>query len=234
MSLCFDHKEQTNIAIIFHTQSFKCHHSVEIFLTVVEGSAGINIAGIFVWWWRQIAGSCQDFVPTSLRCRFHVVCIAPSPLPSQHSDGSTGDLAFLSVKCYQWGCRLYSGRPKLSSLLLSFASQPHPLDSFCVSPSTKPSVSALLFTLRSPLYSASLIWKGLIVFALKFAAFLLISNVSLCCRCKEGYHGLRCDQFVPKTDAILSDPSMFSHSVFLTVKIKSNCSTLLLPTKTNS
>ncbi|KAK0136830.1 Pro-neuregulin-3, membrane-bound isoform [Merluccius polli] len=24
--------------------------------------------------------------------------------------------------------------------------------------------------------------------------------------CKEGYHGLRCDQFVPKTDAILSDP----------------------------
>ncbi|XP_029978006.1 pro-neuregulin-3, membrane-bound isoform isoform X2 [Sphaeramia orbicularis] len=27
------------------------------------------------------------------------------------------------------------------------------------------------------------------------------------CRCKEGYHGLRCDQFVPKTDAILSDPT---------------------------
>lgn len=26
-------------------------------------------------------------------------------------------------------------------------------------------------------------------------------------RCKEGYHGLRCDQFVPKSDAILSDPS---------------------------
>ncbi|KAJ4940268.1 hypothetical protein JOQ06_026577, partial [Pogonophryne albipinna] len=25
--------------------------------------------------------------------------------------------------------------------------------------------------------------------------------------CKEGYHGLRCDQFVPKTDAILSDPT---------------------------
>uniref|UniRef100_A0A672JCV6 EGF-like domain-containing protein n=1 Tax=Salarias fasciatus TaxID=181472 RepID=A0A672JCV6_SALFA len=28
--------------------------------------------------------------------------------------------------------------------------------------------------------------------------------------CKEGYHGLRCDQFVPKTDAILSDPSTLS------------------------
>ncbi|TNN80086.1 Pro-neuregulin-3, membrane-bound isoform [Liparis tanakae] len=26
-------------------------------------------------------------------------------------------------------------------------------------------------------------------------------------KCKEGYHGLRCDQFVPKTDALLSDPS---------------------------
>ncbi|KAJ7984640.1 hypothetical protein DPEC_G00356860 [Dallia pectoralis] len=25
--------------------------------------------------------------------------------------------------------------------------------------------------------------------------------------CKEGYHGLRCDQFVPKTDSILSDPT---------------------------
>ncbi|KTF79655.1 hypothetical protein cypCar_00032495 [Cyprinus carpio] len=33
------------------------------------------------------------------------------------------------------------------------------------------------------------------------------------CRCKEGYRGLRCDQFVPKTDSILSDPSMyFCHS----------------------
>ncbi|KAK5850874.1 hypothetical protein PBY51_001712 [Eleginops maclovinus] len=28
-----------------------------------------------------------------------------------------------------------------------------------------------------------------------------------CYQCKEGYHGLRCDQFVPKTDAILSDPT---------------------------
>uniref|UniRef100_A0A8C5BF60 EGF-like domain-containing protein n=1 Tax=Gadus morhua TaxID=8049 RepID=A0A8C5BF60_GADMO len=34
------------------------------------------------------------------------------------------------------------------------------------------------------------------------------------CRCKEGYHGLRCDQFVPKTDAILSDPSMFNFFPF--------------------
>lgn len=34
--------------------------------------------------------------------------------------------------------------------------------------------------------------------------------LSLSYRCKEGYHGLRCDQFVPKTDAILSDPSMLT------------------------
>ncbi|XP_033004666.1 pro-neuregulin-3, membrane-bound isoform [Lacerta agilis] len=27
------------------------------------------------------------------------------------------------------------------------------------------------------------------------------------CRCKEGYQGVRCDQFLPKTDSILSDPT---------------------------
>uniref|UniRef100_A0A3B5LKT2 Neuregulin 3b n=1 Tax=Xiphophorus couchianus TaxID=32473 RepID=A0A3B5LKT2_9TELE len=34
-----------------------------------------------------------------------------------------------------------------------------------------------------------------------------VAGVHRHCRCKEGYHGLRCDQFVPKSDAILSDPS---------------------------
>ncbi|KAM6897012.1 uncharacterized protein nrg3b [Xenentodon cancila] len=34
-----------------------------------------------------------------------------------------------------------------------------------------------------------------------------VAGVHRHCRCKEGYHGLRCDQFVPKTDAILSDPT---------------------------
>ncbi|XP_033974766.1 pro-neuregulin-3, membrane-bound isoform isoform X2 [Trematomus bernacchii] len=33
-----------------------------------------------------------------------------------------------------------------------------------------------------------------------------VAGVHRHCRCKEGYHGLRCDQFVPKTDAILSGP----------------------------
>lgn len=31
-------------------------------------------------------------------------------------------------------------------------------------------------------------------------------------RCREGYQGIRCDQFLPKTDSILSDPSKFSIS----------------------
>uniref|UniRef100_A0AAY5E898 EGF-like domain-containing protein n=1 Tax=Electrophorus electricus TaxID=8005 RepID=A0AAY5E898_ELEEL len=33
-----------------------------------------------------------------------------------------------------------------------------------------------------------------------------VAGVHRHCRCKEGYRGLRCDQFVPKTDSILSDP----------------------------
>uniref|UniRef100_A0A3P8ZX56 EGF-like domain-containing protein n=1 Tax=Esox lucius TaxID=8010 RepID=A0A3P8ZX56_ESOLU len=35
-----------------------------------------------------------------------------------------------------------------------------------------------------------------------------VAGVHRHCRCKEGYQGLRCDQFVPKTDSILSDPSI--------------------------
>uniref|UniRef100_A0A8C2BVZ2 EGF-like domain-containing protein n=1 Tax=Cyprinus carpio TaxID=7962 RepID=A0A8C2BVZ2_CYPCA len=35
-----------------------------------------------------------------------------------------------------------------------------------------------------------------------------VAGVHRHCRCKEGYRGLRCDQFVPKTDSILSDPSI--------------------------
>ncbi|XP_062859133.1 pro-neuregulin-3, membrane-bound isoform [Trichomycterus rosablanca] len=34
-----------------------------------------------------------------------------------------------------------------------------------------------------------------------------VAGVHRHCRCKEGYRGLRCDQFVPKTDPILSDPT---------------------------
>uniref|UniRef100_A0A3B3E2M3 Neuregulin 3b n=1 Tax=Oryzias melastigma TaxID=30732 RepID=A0A3B3E2M3_ORYME len=40
-----------------------------------------------------------------------------------------------------------------------------------------------------------------------------VAGVHRHCRCKEGYHGLRCDQFVPKTDAILSDPARSFHQV---------------------
>uniref|UniRef100_A0A4W5JLC4 Pro-neuregulin-3, membrane-bound isoform n=1 Tax=Hucho hucho TaxID=62062 RepID=A0A4W5JLC4_9TELE len=39
------------------------------------------------------------------------------------------------------------------------------------------------------------------------------------CRCREGYQGIRCDQFLPKTDSILSDPSknIFLKNLSLTV-----------------
>ncbi|KAI4871566.1 hypothetical protein NFI96_033261, partial [Prochilodus magdalenae] len=39
----------------------------------------------------------------------------------------------------------------------------------------------------------------------RFEEPLFVSQLNV--RCKEGYRGLRCDQFVPKTDSILSDPT---------------------------
>lgn len=42
-----------------------------------------------------------------------------------------------------------------------------------------------------------------------FSSYHFFSSILFSCRCKEGYRGLRCDQFVPKTDPILSNPSMF-------------------------
>ena len=36
-------------------------------------------------------------------------------------------------------------------------------------------------------------------------------------RCREGYQGIRCDQFLPKTDSILSDPSKCLHRSVFTV-----------------
>ncbi|TKS85991.1 Pro-neuregulin-3, membrane-bound isoform [Collichthys lucidus] len=35
-------------------------------------------------------------------------------------------------------------------------------------------------------------------------------NLALYLRCREGYQGIRCDQFLPKTDTILSDPTCLS------------------------
>lgn len=52
------------------------------------------------------------------------------------------------------------------------------------------------------LYLLLLVWSDF--FQISFFSLL---SVFLPYRCNEGYHGLRCDQFVPKTDAILSDPS---------------------------
>lgn len=41
---------------------------------------------------------------------------------------------------------------------------------------------------------------------------LVTDSFFFCDRCREGYQGIRCDQFLPKTDSILSDPSKFSNS----------------------
>ncbi|GAA6096972.1 pro-neuregulin-3, membrane-bound isoform [Tachysurus ichikawai] len=35
------------------------------------------------------------------------------------------------------------------------------------------------------------------------------------CRCKEGFQGIRCDQFLPKTDSILSDPKRFYRGIIM-------------------
>lgn len=43
------------------------------------------------------------------------------------------------------------------------------------------------------------------------------------CRCKEGYQGVRCDQFLPKTDSILSDPSRSSFFFLLLLLSPAGC-----------
>lgn len=100
------------------------------------------------------------------------------------------------------------------------------------------------------LFSYFLIWKSLQLMFSRWALMLLAWIVSLltlnlalclfsplCCRCKEGYHGLRCDQFVPKTDAILSDPSMLPAvilSLFFFFCISLSLGELICSKETNS
>ncbi|XP_068161669.1 pro-neuregulin-3, membrane-bound isoform isoform X2 [Antennarius striatus] len=69
-------------------------------------------------------------------------------------------------------------------------------------------VAATLPSLRSEVFKPCVEDKDL-AFCLNEGECSIIETVAGVhrhCRCKEGYHGLRCDQFVPKTDAILSDP----------------------------
>ncbi|KTG31578.1 hypothetical protein cypCar_00017763 [Cyprinus carpio] len=40
-------------------------------------------------------------------------------------------------------------------------------------------------------------------------------------RCKEGFQGIRCDQFLPKTDSILSDPNA-SHMCYIYLFLNSS------------
>lgn len=85
------------------------------------------------------------------------------------------------------------------------------------------------------MYWGSLIisWSKVVIVLSKseiFTTFLLLSyllfTLFFSCRCKEGYRGLRCDQFVPKTDPILSNPSMCKHACFfplLSFFLRGNC-----------
>lgn len=113
--------------------------------------------------------------------------------------------------------------------LLSSSSQPTPSTaSVCISLNHLGPQRALHFFYRPlrlhfrfpvpplPLSESQLIVCAVLWHFLAWFVLLLISNVvsPLSHRCKEGYHGLRCDQFVPKTDAILSDPSTPSFSIF--------------------
>ncbi|KAF3707946.1 Pro-neuregulin-3, membrane-bound isoform [Channa argus] len=58
-------------------------------------------------------------------------------------------------------------------------------------------------------------WFGCLLLCLRAAELLdsggssrLKYKVKVLLRCREGYQGIRCDQFLPKTDSILSDPTV--------------------------
>uniref|UniRef100_A0A3B4VJM0 EGF-like domain-containing protein n=1 Tax=Seriola dumerili TaxID=41447 RepID=A0A3B4VJM0_SERDU len=79
------------------------------------------------------------------------------------------------------------------------------------------SMTAICSSLRSEVFKPCVEDKDL-AFCLNEGECSIIETVAGVhrhCVCKEGYHGLRCDQFVPKTDAILSDPSTPSFLFFL-------------------
>uniref|UniRef100_A0A7N6AT59 EGF-like domain-containing protein n=1 Tax=Anabas testudineus TaxID=64144 RepID=A0A7N6AT59_ANATE len=81
---------------------------------------------------------------------------------------------------------------------------------FCLPLSLSTAVAPTLPSLRSEVFKPCVEDKDL-AFCLNEGECSIIETVAGVhrhCRCKEGYHGLRCDQFVPKTDAILSDPTV--------------------------
>lgn len=166
--------------------------------------------GVFQWW------------QLPLHCCSSVACITPSPLPSLFPVSSTGTWHSCQSCTISEAAGAARACPAIFPFLSSFS--PHPLWWFlCISPHyLKSSVSTSLFMVHSVftpgfLFSVWLIGVSLLILYLSTSCsvrlpsnLIFVSFVSLSYRCKEGYHGLRCDQFVPKTDAILSDPSMLT------------------------
>lgn len=159
-----------------HVHSSHTIISVDIFMTVAVGYAVTTSAGIFIWWWRQISGRCQDFIylsaptmaaslPLQLVRRLHHANFSPSQYPFLPLGPGIPVSHVLSV-------RLQAPlSPAQISSPSSLSSHPTPLDSFCVSPSTTSVLSehsqfffiiivhtSLLLAFVS---STCLIWKSL-------------------------------------------------------------------------
>lgn len=150
-------------------------------------------------------------------CRSCVVCITPSTL---HPTSPFLPLGPGIPVSHVLSVRLQALlMPAQLSSPSSLSSHPTPPNSFCVSPSTASVLSEHTFyrpfSLLSGIPALNFLYLQLIVHAVLTFNLRVCLFFCLSCRCKEGYHGLRCDQFVPKTDAILSDPSTFSFLFFI-------------------
>lgn len=157
-----------------------------------------------------------------LHCRS---CATPTPLSSQFPIASTGTWHSCQSCAISDAAGAASACPAIFPIPLFLLTTPLLTISAYLLPLPQSSVNTSLFAVHSafcPIFLFStwfirvslqlivhaLLWYfllGLTSFKSCFSLFCL--SLSLSYRCKEGYHGLRCDQFVPKTDAILSDPS---------------------------
>lgn len=215
------------------------HFSVVISVIVAQRSGGINSACIFIWRWRKIFALCQDFVYLSLpaMAAFLLTVDLVEPASCQELSSlisSTGTWH----SCLSCAISYAAGAARSSPALILFLSvfSLHPLSIVSLYLSTQPALHfvaiihffSCLYVSCSHISSSESLFKlmfsrwALILFVwivslltLTQALFLFFFFFFLSYRCKEGYHGLRCDQFVPKTDAILSDPSTLPPRVSL-------------------
>lgn len=164
-----------------------------------------------------------EIVQRSFHCRSCVLCITPSTLHPNIPFLPPGHGIPVS---HVLSVRLQAPlRPSQLSFPSSRSPHSTPLDSFFGAPQSSvpaPPPPPLLTVLSGPILDVSKPPLSETLFMIVmlnclFCSVCLISNLffSFSLRCKEGYHGLRCDQFVPKTDAILSDRSKRSVLTFI-------------------